>query len=222
MILNTFLACTGLLFCLNARAMELSLNGQWEYKSNVEDTWHKGTVPGCVHLNLPELRHLDAGNVKVQSVNKVLKGEQGRIISYVTEPDGNFLLSEMDNITFRDNHSGKSAPIIVDPGQKYQTMEGFGFALTGGSAQMMIQMSPQARHELIEELFGKDEGQAGISCIRLSLGASDLNSFVCSYDDMPEGKEDWTLSQFSLAQDLNDVVPVMKQILAVNPDIFTI
>ena len=140
-IINTFLACAGLLFCLNARAMEL------------------------------------------------------RIISYVTEPDGNVLLSEMDNITFRDNHSGKSAPIIVDPGQKYQTMEGFGFALTGGSAQMMIQMSPQARHELIEELFGKDEGQAGISCIRLSLGASDLNSFVFSYDDMPEGKEDWTLSQ---------------------------
>ena len=193
-ILNTILACAGLLFCLNAKAMELSLNGQWEYKSNV----------------------------KVQSVNKVLKGEQGRIISYVTEPDGNFLLSEMDNITFRDKHSGKSAPIIVDPGQKYQTMEGFGFALTGGSAQMMIQMSPQARHELIEELFGKGEGQAGISCIRLSLGSSDLNSFVFSYDDMPEGKEDWTLSQFSLSQDLNDVVPVMKEILAVNPDIFII
>ena len=90
-IINTFLACAGLLFCLNARAMELSL---------------------------------DAGNVKGQ-----------RIISYVTERDGNVLLSEMDNITFRDNHSGRSAPIIVDPGQKYQTMEGFGFALTGGSAQ---------------------------------------------------------------------------------------
>ncbi len=30
----------------------LSLDGNWEYKSSVENTWHTGTVPGCVHLDL--------------------------------------------------------------------------------------------------------------------------------------------------------------------------
>lgn len=30
----------------------LSLDGNWEYKSSVENTWHNGTVPGCVHLDL--------------------------------------------------------------------------------------------------------------------------------------------------------------------------
>ena len=80
-------------------------------------------------------------------------------------------------------------------------------------------MSAEARHDLILSLFGNGVGQAGISYIRLTIGASDMNSFVFSYDDMPRDKSDWKLKNFSLAQDLNDVVPVMKEILAVNPDI---
>ena len=58
-----------------------------------------------------------------------------------------------------------------------------------------------------------------MSYIRLSIGASDLNSFVYSYDDLEDGETDFDLKNFSLAQDLNDVVPVMKEILAINPEI---
>ena len=59
-----------------------------------------------------------------------------------------------------------------------------------------------------------------ISVLRLTVGASDMNSFVFSYDDMPEGETDFLLKDFSLAQDLRDVVPVMQEILAINPDIW--
>lgn len=141
------------------------------------------------------------------------------IESYVTTADRSALLQKQEtSISFTDSKNERSHYIIVDPNQTYQTMDGFGFALTGGSAEHLIGMSRKERTKILRELFDPEEG-IGISCIRLTLGASDLNSSVFSYDDMPEGQEDFGLRHFSLAQDLNDVVPVMKEILKINPDI---
>ncbi len=121
--------------------------------------------------------------------------------------------------SFSDKPTDRCVPITIDERQHFQKMRGFGYALTGGSAELMMAMSSDARHDLILSLFGHGEGQAGISYIRLTVGASDMNSFVFSYDDMPRDMSDWDLKSFSLAQDMNDVVPVMREILAVNPDI---
>lgn len=137
-----------------------------------------------------------------------------------TSADGSKVISlRQENYTFSDRSTDRKVPVTIDERQHYQRMRGFGYALTGGSAELMMGMSAEARHELILSLFGNGDGQAAISYIRLTVGASDMNSFVFSYDDMPRGKEDWDLKNFSLSQDLNDVVPVMKEILAVNPDI---
>ena len=137
-----------------------------------------------------------------------------------TTPDGQSCIAPRSQAySFSDKSTDRRVPITVDDRQHFQKMRGFGYALTGGSAELMMAMSAEARHNLILSLFGKGEGQAGISYLRLTVGASDMNSFVFSYDDMARGKSDWELKNFSLAQDLNDVVPVMKEILAVNPDI---
>lgn len=122
-------------------------------------------------------------------------------------------------LAFSAENSGKDQCIVVDDQQSFQSVEGFGFALTGGSAEHLMGMTKEVRMQTLRQLFGHEPGQAGISFIRLTLGASDMNSFVFSYDDMPEGKEDFKLKHFSLAQDLNDVVPVMQDILTINPDI---
>jgi glucosylceramidase len=71
----------------------------------------------------------------------------------------------------------------------------------------------------LNELFGSTNNSIGISYLRISIGASDLNSSVFSYDDMPTGQTDPALSNFSLSQDSVDVVPVLKQILTINPNI---
>ena len=137
-----------------------------------------------------------------------------------TTADGNHLLSlRQEKYAFSETSTDRMVPITIDDRQHFQKMRGFGYALTGGSAELMMAMSAEARHNLILSLFGHGEGQAGISYIRLTVGASDMNSFVFSYDDMPHGKSDWDLKHFSLSQDLKDVVPVMKEILAVNKDI---
>lgn len=141
------------------------------------------------------------------------------ITGWETSNDRSMLFTQQEEtVEFTVNRSERPTYIVVDPARSYQTMEGFGFALTGGSAEHLIKMSPAARHEILQEMFDPVNGM-GFSYIRLTLGASDLNSFVFSYDDMPAGKEDFKLKNFSLAQDLKDVVPVMYEILGINPNI---
>jgi glucosylceramidase len=140
------------------------------------------------------------------------------IESWVTDGDRSMPFEKQkDTLQLSARNRGRGAAIIIDDNQSMQTMDGFGFALTGGSAGLMVKMSAPARSKLLKQLFST-EG-AGISYIRLSIGASDMNSYVFSYDDLPKGETDFDLKKFSLAQDLQDVVPVMKEILAINPSI---
>ena len=82
-----------------------------------------------------------------------------------------------------------------------------------------MKMSPGSRKALLQELFSENGKSIGVSYLRISIGASDLNDFVFSYDDLPDGETDFELKNFSLGQDLKDVIPVLKEILAISPDI---
>lgn len=109
--------------------------------------------------------------------------------------------------------------IEIDNSQRYQTIDGFGFTLTGGSAHHLMQMSADARAALLQELFGTDGTDIGVSYLRVSIGASDLNAFTFSYNDLPEGQTDPEMRQFDLGPDRDDVIPVLKEILAIYPDL---
>ena len=98
-------------------------------------------------------------------------------------------------------------------------MDGFGFTLTGGSAYLLNRLPPVARDDLLKELFSTQGEALGISYLRLSIGASDLSAEPFSYDDMPVGQTDPELDYFNiLAGDL-EVIPILRQILAINPNI---
>jgi glucosylceramidase len=146
---------------------------------------------------------------------------QTAIEAWITQPDRSALFAKQDEaIPFAAQPPRGGGPtIVIDESHTMQTIDGFGFALTGGSAELMMRMSPAARTALLQELFATGGNHAGVSYIRLSIGASDLNSFVFSYNDLKEGETDVNLEQFGLAQDKKDVIPVMKEILAINPAI---
>lgn len=141
--------------------------------------------------------------------------------AWVTEPDRSALFEKQaERIPFSPENSRRGgSPIVIDESHTMQSVDGFGFALTGGSAELMMLMSPSARKALLEDLFSTNGNHAGVSYIRLTIGASDLNSFVFSYNDLKDGETDVELKKFDLAQDKKDVIPVMKEILAINPDI---
>jgi len=139
--------------------------------------------------------------------------------TWLTNADKSQLFqSQPQAVTFL-GYANEKLIIEVNENGTYQSIDGFGFALTGGSAQHIIQMNAGARKTLLKELFGTQNNQIGISYLRLSIGASDLNDHVFSYDDLPEGQTDTALLHFDLGPDKKDVVPVMKEILAINPAI---
>lgn len=117
----------------------------------------------------------------------------------------------------------KSLPteqIILYTDSLHQSMDGFGFTLSQGSAQHLLAMSDSARKSSLQELFGSGENDIRISYLRLAVAASDLNEFPFSYNDLADLKGiDPSLSQFSLSYDTLDVLPILKQILAINPTV---
>jgi len=146
--------------------------------------------------------------------------EPGKIEAWITNADRSALFEKQsETVSFSKRERGWGGTIVIDENQKLQTIDGFGYALTGGSAELMMKMAPAERSKLIHELFSTDGNNVGVSYIRLSIGSSDLNSFVYSYDDLPDGQTDMPLAKFDLYQDYKDVIPVMKEILSINPQI---
>ena len=138
---------------------------------------------------------------------------------WLTNPDKSSLFAHQQKQLQFDAKTNNNPVINVDDKQTYQSMVGFGFALTGGSAGHIINMDAQSRSKLLHEVFATDDDNIGVSYLRLSIGSSDLNDHVFSYDDLAEGETDVNMDKFNPGPDKKDVIPVMKEILAVNPSI---
>lgn len=138
---------------------------------------------------------------------------------WITTPDQITLLQKQNTILSFSTVANTHASIEVDSTQTYQTVDGFGFTLTGGSATLIRQLSAANRAALLQELFGNSSNSIGLSYLRLSIGASDLSASVFSYDDMPAGQTDINLTNFSLSLDTVDLIPLLKEILLINPNI---
>jgi glucosylceramidase len=152
-------------------------------------------------------------------VNPTLPTGASQVAVWLTMPDKSALFYRQKvNLQFGAN-TNSDPTIAVDTTQSYQSMEGFGYSLTGGSAQVISRMSAASRAALLKELFATDSTSLGISYLRVSIGASDLNDQVYTYDEMPGGQTDPTLANFSLARDQAYVIPVLKEIVAINPAI---
>ena len=135
----------------------------------------------------------------------------------MTNPDKSALF-QRQNAPLTFAAATNAQPMIaVEDTRTYQTMDGFGFTLTGGSAMHIVRMAPGARSALLRELFATVGTNIGTSYLRLSIGASDLNERVFSYDDLPPGETDPELKKFDLGPDRADVIPVLKEILRINP-----
>ena len=144
--------------------------------------------------------------------------KKGAPVSYfVTEGDQSALLLKKTDLNFGTTANSFSF-IDVDSAQTFQTIDGFGFTLTGGSAYVINKMAVADKAALLQQLFAVNNStSAGFNYLRISIGASDLNASVFSYDDMPAGQTDETLAHFSLSPDEADLIPLLKEIIAINP-----
>lgn len=141
---------------------------------------------------------------------------------WLTKSDQSVLLQKQNTVLSFGTVANSNPVITVDTTATFQAVDGFGYTLTGGSASLINAMAASDKANLLQELFGNSATSIGISYLRISIGASDLNATVFSYDDMPAGQTDTTLASFSLANDQQTgtgLIPLLKQILAINPNI---
>ena len=136
---------------------------------------------------------------------------------WLTDPKAEILF---ENISDQEISEPPTQTILVDSETSFQSIDGFGYTLSQGSAKHLLAMSDSARGSILEELFGDKEKAIGISYLRISVAASDLNEFPFSYNDLADSlATDPELEQFSLSFDTLDVIPVLKEILKINPDL---
>jgi glucosylceramidase len=138
---------------------------------------------------------------------------------YLTNPDQSALFKKQNVSLVFGNTSNSFATIEVDTTQTYQTIDGFGYTLTGGSATLLNGLSATTLDALLKDLFLWDSTNIGVSYLRVSIGASDLSATTFTYDDLPAGETDVNLTRFSINKEKQDLIPVLKKILALNPSI---
>lgn len=145
------------------------------------------------------------------------KDKANGIQYWLTKGDESIKLQAQIPVRFV-NASNNLQNIEIDDTRKFQYIDGFGYTLTGGSVEVINRLSSSKRKALLNELFGNDKNSISISYLRLSIGASDLDGKVFSYDDLPDGHTDVALSRFSLEKN-KDLIAMLKEILAINPKI---
>lgn len=99
-----------------------------------------------------------------------------------------------------------------------QAVEGFqgcGVAITGASCYNLSLMEKAERQELLEKIY--TEKGADLSIGRLTIGSSDYSAELYSYDDV---EFDTELTHFSIEQDKKYVIPIIKEILKIKPDLY--
>jgi len=135
---------------------------------------------------------------------------------WLTQADQTQLFAKQNISLLFNTGSNANTTINVDTTQTYQTIDGFGFALTGGSAYVINSLGSSAKTALLNELFGTDSTHIGISYIRITIGSSDMSAAPFSYDDVPG---DVGLTNFSLDKEQPDLIPILQKVVAINPNI---
>ncbi|MDF4026285.1 glycoside hydrolase family 30 beta sandwich domain-containing protein [Luteibacter sp. PPL201] len=111
------------------------------------------------------------------------------------------------------------ADVTVDLRNTYQTMVGFGAAMTDASAWLLRnKLNPAQRKALLDELYGPPP-HLNFNMMRLTIGSSDFSLNVYTLDDIFFGQTDPDLKHFNIAPNLPDLVPVVQEALAINPGI---
>ncbi|MDX6207236.1 MAG: glucosylceramidase [Frankiales bacterium] len=132
-------------------------------------------------------------------------------------------LQQQAATAFSAGASSAAQTIAVNDGTRYQQFTGGGASFTDTAAWLLDSsnaLTASARTAVMQKLFDPSAG-IGLSFLRNPMGASDLARYGYSFDDLPAGQTDTSLSSFSIAHDLADVLPLTKQAQQLNPTLTT-
>ncbi len=141
---------------------------------------------------------------------------------WLTTADGSSRLTQQPGITFGPVARG-TLNVSVDDSRSYQTNVGLGAAFTDSSTFLMENLksnNPGQYATMMNQLFSPTSG-IGLAFWRIPMTASDFNSTGAPWtDDDVQGPPGDPTQNFGLtAQDTGHIIPVIKDALAINPNL---
>ncbi len=136
--------------------------------------------------------------------------QQMKLEVYETSASGN-------NLTAIDASSDATDFISIElsPEKELQTITGFGGAFTESSAYLLNRLSKKNRDTILQAYFSKDG--ANYSLNRTHMNSCDFSLSNYSYAPVAD---DTLLEHFSIKEDQDDLIPMIKDAMAVSEDGF--
>lgn len=138
-----------------------------------------------------------------------------------TSKDGHYTLTSTAdgsqrlaaNTTPLTGEAKDNVTITLSPEQRFQPIDGFGYALTYSTCYNLLKMSATDRHQFLEHTFSPTQGY-GASYVRISIGCNDFSSKEYTLCDKPG------LKHFALQNDeISYVLPILREVLDINPQL---
>lgn len=131
--------------------------------------------------------------------------------SYTTTADKSSLFAEK---TIAFGKTASMSPYAVRfTDETYQTVDGFGAALTVASCYNILKMPQDKREAFLKQMFDTENG-IGSSLIRVCIGGSDFSIERFTWCDK-QGIENFAPAEY----DVKYVIPVLKEIKKINPSL---
>lgn len=140
--------------------------------------------------------------------------ETGQISAWRTDARG--FWHPLDALAWRTAEPVSPSGVHLDPEQRFQSVLGFGAALTGASCYLLEHLDPGRRTAILDQCFGASGLRFSVA--RTSIGSSDYSLTAYSFDDTPAPDPD--LSHFSIDHDRAYILPILLEAQKVNPELF--
>src|SRR6056297_3601598 len=131
---------------------------------------------------------------------------------FETSESGN-QLTELQEFEETENR----VAVTINPEETFQEITGFGGSFTEASAYLLNQVSEDNRNRILEAYFG--DGGARYSLTRTHMNSSDFSLGNYSYAPVPG---DTQLENFSIDEDRDDIIPMIKDAMEISTDGFKI
>jgi glucosylceramidase len=124
-------------------------------------------------------------------------------------------LALLEEVEMRPQNGTVSEAIAVDSGETYQSILGFGAALTDAACFLIDRLEAGKKEEFLGSVFSR----AGLrlNCCRICMGSSDYATKAYSYADQGPDPE---LKGFNVEHDRAYIVPIIREAKRLNPELF--
>ena len=131
--------------------------------------------------------------------------------------NGTYKLTDREPLRLGPITQSNKPVLEIDLSKKGQTILGLGASFDHATCENLSKLTQERREEVLEKLFHPEKG-IGMNLMRVCIGTSDfVGEPYYTYNDLPEGKTDPEITQFSIEKDRVYVIPAIKTALKINP-----